>query len=231
MENNPPTCQPNKEQPWQKDTEVRTTTDEKAKQGEHSVTDDDVRKITGFRCVLICVALYLSALMYGPDTTIAADVQGAVIETFSEVSQLSWIGAGFSLGSVALILPYGFLYTTFNMKWLYIAGIVLFQARSALCGASPTMNALIVGRVFAGAGGTGIYLGGLNHFSAMTTRQERGAYLSGMGLFGVWVQFWDPLLVVVSPYRPQHGDGSSILTSSSEPSPHRYTCSTSRLLI
>ncbi|PGH03526.1 hypothetical protein AJ79_07361 [Helicocarpus griseus UAMH5409] len=159
-------------------------TEEKAEQVDADATNDDVRKITGFRWVLICAALYLSALMYGLDTTIAADVQGAVIETFSEVSQLAWIGAGFPLGSVAVILPYGFLYTTFNMKWLYIGGIVLFQAGSALCGAAPTMNALIVGRVFAGAGGTGIYLGGLNHFSAMTTRQERGTYLTGTGF--VW---------------------------------------------
>ncbi|KAL4787630.1 major facilitator superfamily domain-containing protein [Aspergillus varians] len=148
-------------------------------------THDNVRKITGPRWFLVCAALYLSALMYGLDTTIAADVQGAVIETFpNNVSQLAWIGAGFPLGSVAVILPYGFLYTTFNMKWLYIAGIVLFQAGSAVCGAAPTMNALIVGRVFAGAGGTGIYLGGLNSFSAMTTQQERGTYLAGTGF--VW---------------------------------------------
>ncbi|KAI5919055.1 major facilitator superfamily domain-containing protein [Camillea tinctor] len=153
--------------------------------GDTNNTDnDDVRKITGFRWFLICAALYLSALMYGLDTTIAADVQGAVVATFSEVSQLSWIGAGFPLGSVTVILPYGFLYTKFNMKWLYIAGIVLFQAGSALCGAAPTMNALIVGRVLAGAGGTGIYLGGLNHFSAMTSRRERGGYLTGTGF--VW---------------------------------------------
>lgn len=147
-------------------------------------TDDDVREITGFRWFSICVALYISALMYGLDTTIAADVQGAVIQTFSEVPQLSWIGAGFPLGSVAVILPYGFLFTAFNMKWCYIAGILLFQAGSALCGAAPTMNALIVGRAFAGAGGTGIYLGSLNYFSAMITRQERSAYLTGTGF--VW---------------------------------------------
>ncbi|PWY81738.1 MFS general substrate transporter [Aspergillus sclerotioniger CBS 115572] len=147
-------------------------------------TTDDVRTITGFRWFLICAALYLSALIYGLDTTIAADVQGAVIGTFSDVSQMAWIGAGFPLGSVAVILPYGFLYTTMNMKWLYIAGIVLFQAGSTLCGAAPTMSTLIVGRVIAGAGGTGIYLGGLNHFSAMTTRHERGTYLTGTGF--VW---------------------------------------------
>lgn len=158
---------------------------EKVDSGDDSTTtEDDVRKITGLRWFLICASLYLSALMYGLDTTIAADLQGAVIATFGEVSQLAWIGAGFPLGSVAVILPYGFLFTKFNMKWLYIAGIVLFQAGSALCGAAPTMNALIVGRVFAGAGGTGIYLGGLNHFSALTTRQERGMYLTGTGF--VW---------------------------------------------
>lgn len=164
------------EQPTRQDL-PQATAEERAEHG-------DVRKITGLRWALICAALYLSALMYGLDTTIAADVQGAIIEFFSEVSQLAWIGTGFPLGSAAVILPYGFLYTKFNMKWLYIAGIILFQAGSALCGAAPTMNALIVGRVFAGAGGTGIYLGGLNHFSALTTRQERGTYLAGTGF--VW---------------------------------------------
>ncbi|PYH66913.1 MFS general substrate transporter [Aspergillus vadensis CBS 113365] len=162
----------------------REDPDEKGHHADANATDDDVRKITGFRWFLICAALYLSALMYGLDTTIAADVQGAVIERFGDVSQLAWIGAGFPLGSVAVILPYGFLYTVMNMKWLYIAGIVLFQGGSALCGGAPTMDALIVGRVIAGAGGTGIYLGGLNHFSAMTTRNERGTYLTGTGF--VW---------------------------------------------
>ncbi|PKS07919.1 hypothetical protein jhhlp_006528 [Lomentospora prolificans] len=146
-----------------------------------SALDDNVRKITGIRWVLVCAALYFSALMYGLDTTIAADVQGAVVKSFGETSQLAWVGAGFPLGSVAVILPYGALFAKFNMKWLYIAGIVLFQVGSALCGAAPNMNALIVGRVIAGAGGTGIYLGGLNHFSALCTREEKGTYITGIG--------------------------------------------------
>lgn len=171
--------------PGPKDMQDQQAEQEKADSGDDSTTaDDDVRKVTGLRWFLVCASLYLSALMYGLDTTIAADLQGAVIATFGEVSQLAWIGAGFPLGSVAVILPYGFLFTKFNMKWLYIAGIVLFQAGSALCGAAPTMDALIVGRVFAGAGGTGIYLGGLNHLSALTTRQERGTYLTGTGF--IW---------------------------------------------
>ncbi|KAH8589796.1 major facilitator superfamily domain-containing protein [Bisporella sp. PMI_857] len=145
-----------------------------------SALEDNIRKITGVQWVLVCAGLYVSCLMYGLDTTIAADIQGAVTETFQDVPQLPWIGAGFPLGSVAVILPYNALFGKFNMKWLYIAGIVLFQAGSALCGAAPNINALIVGRVIAGAGGTGIYLGGLNHFSSLATREERGTYISGL---------------------------------------------------
>ncbi|KAK6832902.1 hypothetical protein PG987_007596 [Apiospora arundinis] len=149
-----------------------------------STLEDNIRKLTGWRWFLVCAGLYCSCLIYGLDTTIAADIQGAVVETFQNVPQLPWIGAGFPLGSVAVILPYNALFGKFNMKWLYIGGIVVFQAGSALCGAAPNIEALIIGRVLAGAGGTGIYLGGLNHFSVLTTREERATYITGLGF--IW---------------------------------------------
>lgn len=40
-----------------------------------------------------------------------------------------------------------------------MASLTVFAAGSALCGAAPNMNALIIGRVIAGAGGAGMYLG------------------------------------------------------------------------
>jgi MFS family permease len=139
------------------------------------------RTITGVKWFLICVSLYISAFLYGLDTTIAADVQGPVLEEFGHVELLSWIGSGFPLGSVAVILLAGALYGNFNMKWLFIAGVVAFEVGSVICGAAPDMNALIVGRVLAGAGGTGIYLGCLNYFSFMTSPKERGLYIALIG--------------------------------------------------
>ncbi|PNP44255.1 hypothetical protein TGAMA5MH_03861 [Trichoderma gamsii] len=112
----------------------------------------------------VCLS-HISALIYGLDTTIAADVQGSIVEAFVHVDQLAWIGAGFPLGSVAVVLPIGVLSTRFNMKWLYISSLVLFEVDSAVCGAAPNMNAIIVGRVIAGAGGAGLFLGCLNYFS------------------------------------------------------------------
>lgn len=76
------------------------------------------------------------------------------------------------------------LNSIFNKKHMFIASMILFEAGSALCGAAPTMNALIVGRVIAGVGGSGVYIGILNYFATCTTPTERGAYMSGMGL--VW---------------------------------------------
>ena len=49
----------------------------------------------------------------------------------------------FSLNIVLQDKAFGVL----NTKWLYISTAVLFEAGSALCGAAPNMNALILGRV------------------------------------------------------------------------------------
>ena len=63
------------------------------------------------------------------------------------------------MASVAIILLLGRLFGLFNIKVLMLASIAIFEAGSALCSAAPTSDALIVGRVIAGMGGAGMYLG------------------------------------------------------------------------
>lgn len=46
------------------------------------------------------------------------------------------------------------------------------------------MNALIVGRVIAGIGGAGMYLGNLNLLTINTTLRERPVFMGGVGI--VW---------------------------------------------
>jgi hypothetical protein len=62
------------------------------------------RTVKGWKWFLICVGFYFSAFMYGLDNTIAADIQSAVIDTYGDISKLTWLGTGFPLGSVATIL-------------------------------------------------------------------------------------------------------------------------------
>ncbi len=117
------------------------------------------RQVTGFRWFLVCVAIFSANALYGLDTTIAADIQGFVSESFDNVTQLGWLGVGFTLGSTVAILPLGKAFGIFDTKWIFIGCLTMFAAASALCGAAPSMNAIIVGRVWAGAGGAGMYLG------------------------------------------------------------------------
>ncbi|KAK0630485.1 major facilitator superfamily domain-containing protein [Bombardia bombarda] len=142
-----------------------------------------VRTLTGVKWYLVCAGLFITAFLYGLDTTIAADVQAPVVEAFGHAEQLVWVGSGFPMGSIAVLLFVGTLYSNFNGKWVYIGCIIFFEVGSVLCGAAPSMNALIIGRVLAGAGGSGLYLGSLTYFSVLCTPAERGFYIAFNGFF------------------------------------------------
>ncbi|KAI1768270.1 MFS general substrate transporter [Hypoxylon sp. FL1150] len=141
------------------------------------------RSIRGVRWMLVFTAIYTTCFLYGLDTTIAADIQGPIAETLSHVDQLAWVRAGFPLGSVCVILLLGRLYNTFNTKRKFVITVVLFEVGSAVCGSAPSMSAMIVGRVVAGMGGSGICLGSLQYVSLMTGEKERGFYTSLVGAF------------------------------------------------
>ncbi len=122
--------------------------------------------------------------MYSLDGTIVADLVPSIVNEFESVPLLPWLSVGFMVGSIVTVLPLGKLYGKFNAKWLYVISVVLFLASSALCGAAPNMSAMIVGRVFLGMAGNGIYFGILTLLSVNTTDNERPAYLSLVGF--VW---------------------------------------------
>jgi len=65
------------------------------------------------------------------------------------------------------------MYGQFDPKWLYVLCVLGFEVGSALCGAAPSMNALVVGRAIAGLGGAGLYLGVVMLLSIFTTPTER----------------------------------------------------------
>ncbi|TAQ90974.1 hypothetical protein B7494_g691 [Chlorociboria aeruginascens] len=130
-----------------------------------------------WRWVAVLAGLYLSALLY-----VAADVQSAVLESLGDIEKLAWVGIGFPLGSVATILLIGTAFGTFDIKYVFILGLLLFEIGSAVCASAPQMDAMIIGRVIAGIGGAGIYLGCLNYISVFTSMKERSLYVSLIGV-------------------------------------------------
>lgn len=76
----------------------------------------------------------------------------------------------------------GGIYTRFDNKWLYLFTLCLFEAGSALIGSAQSVEVLLIGRVLAGIGGSGIYVGTVNIISAMTTNMERAQSLGFIGV-------------------------------------------------
>jgi len=87
----------------------------------------------------------------------------------------------------------------FNAKWTYILSVVLFELGSAICGAAPSMDALIIGRAICGVAGSGIYVRVMTLLATTTTTHERPIYISGTSLT------WDLGTVL----RPVTGGGFS----------------------
>lgn len=108
-------------------------------------------------------------------------MQAAVYKQFNNIEDIAWLGLGFPLGSVAGILALGRVYDLYNIKWLMNASILTFEIGSALCGAAPSMNVLIIGRVIAGLGGSGMYIGALNFVSALGSTQKLPLYNALIG--------------------------------------------------
>ena len=73
------------------------------------------------------------------------------------------------------------MYGQFDPKWLYVICVLGFEIGSAVCGAAPSMNALIIGRAIAGIGGAGMYLGVIMLLSIFTTPSERPNYFAMLG--------------------------------------------------
>jgi len=88
----------------------------------------------------------------------------------------------FLIGASSTNLIWGKVFGQFNAKWTYILCVFVFEVGSAVCGAAPNMNAMIIGRAICGVGGSGMYVGVMTLLAATTTIHERPMYVGGTGL-------------------------------------------------
>nr|QHD56304.1 major facilitator superfamily permease [Curvularia sp. IFB-Z10] len=136
------------------------------------------RKIHGIKWALTVGAVLSCVFLYALDTTVVADIQPNIIASLGDFEKFPWLATAYALPATALVLIQSKMYGIFDIKWLYFGYVVCFEVGSAISGASPTMDSLIVGRMIAGVGGCGIYVGSLTFFSVVTNPKERPLYIS-----------------------------------------------------
>ena len=136
------------------------------------------REIHGIKWALTVGAILSCVFLYALDTTVVADIQPNIIASLGDFQKFPWLATAYALPATALVLIQSKMYGIFDIKWLYFGYVVCFEIGSAISGAAPTMDSLIVGRMIAGVGGCGIYVGSLTFFSVVTTPKERPLYIS-----------------------------------------------------
>ncbi|KAI9651261.1 hypothetical protein NHQ30_001299 [Ciborinia camelliae] len=142
--------------------------------------------ISTWKWILVFCGLSLGAFLAGLDATIVADMQGPILQSLGEIEKVAWIGVADPLGSGATILLIGSCYGLFQIKYVYMFSMLLFEVGSAVCGASASMNVMIVGRIMVGIGGAGMDLGALNYLSKFTPPRTRPIYNAILGIsFGL----------------------------------------------
>ncbi|KAJ0114270.1 hypothetical protein J7T55_010659 [Diaporthe amygdali] len=149
---------------------------------ESAASEASPRNIHGFKWAFSCAALLSSIFLYAFDCTVVADIQSSIIAEWGVIDKLPWLSNGLVMPATAFVMPWGRLYGQFNAKVLYLVCVLLFEVGSALCGAAPNVDALIVGRAVAGVGGAGIYMGVMTLIAATTTMRERPFYVGLTGL-------------------------------------------------
>jgi len=138
--------------------------------------------LTGWKWFMCMAAIISSTFLFALDGTIVAVLQPGLVEEFGHIEELSWLSVAFLLSATATNLAWGRVYANFNAKWFYIFHVFIFEVGSAICGAAPSMNVLILGRAIAGVGGSGQYVGCMTLIAGTTTLTERPFYVSLTGL-------------------------------------------------
>ncbi|KAK9483559.1 major facilitator superfamily domain-containing protein [Lipomyces starkeyi] len=136
---------------------------------------------TGVPFLIIVIGLCLAVLLVALDNTIIATAIPKITDHFRALDDVGWYGSSYLLTTCAFQLIFGKFYTFFPIKWVFLVAIVVFEVGSAVCGAAPTSNALIVGRAIAGLGSAGIFSGALVIIAYAVPLHKRPMY---NGLFG-----------------------------------------------
>ena len=127
--------------------------------------------------IILCLRIANCSL----DQNIISTAIPRITDEFDSLNDVGWYGSAYLLTMCSFQLLMGKVYKFYPAKPLFIAGCVLFEVGSVVCGAAPSSNAFIVGRAIAGLGASGLFSGLMVIMFHVIPLQQRPIY---QGCFG-----------------------------------------------
>jgi EmrB/QacA subfamily drug resistance transporter len=137
--------------------------------------------------LVLCTAVFMLLL----DTTVVNVAQVKIKESLgATLTEIQWVLDSYILAYAVLLLSFGRLGDIFGRKRLFVLGMAIFTAASALCGASAWIgdqlgvsgvNVLIASRVLQGIGGAFMMPQSLSLLTVAFPPEKRGAAMGAWG--------------------------------------------------
>ena len=127
---------------------------------------------------VVCIGVFMLLL----DLTIVNVALPDIAGSFnSSLSALQWVIDAYALALASLLLTAGNLADRNGRRLLFLIGVAIFTAGSALCGTATGMAFLALARAFQGVGGALVFATSLALLSESFKGRERG---TAFGIFG-----------------------------------------------
>ncbi|CAI7627027.1 unnamed protein product [Penicillium manginii] len=141
-------------------TPLLSETEQGVLTSDESSVDDASTKSAGGGCMgsvtSIIVILLLGEFISNADSTIVMATAGPISSEFNRLQDASWLATAFALGVGSVQLIYGKLSIIYGRKPILLVAYFLLALGCVICGISPSMSTVILGRVVSGMGGAGI---------------------------------------------------------------------------
>src|SRR5215469_1484600 len=120
-----------------------------------------------------------AAFMTTLDSSIVNIALPAIARAFGVplTGAVEWILIGYLVVIAAVLLTFGRVADMLGRKPLFLGGLVVFTVGSALCGAAPSLGALIAARCFQGLGAAAIFSVNIAMITRTFPAAERGRAL------------------------------------------------------
>ena len=133
----------------------------------------------GASIAVACIATVMLMLDISVVNTALQDISRGLD---TGLSGLQWVIDAYTLPLAAVVLTAGAIADRFGRKRLFVLGMVVFTASSALCAAAPGIGTLVTARAVQGLGAAVLFATALALISEVTPTPESRA--KALGIFG-----------------------------------------------
>ena len=146
-----------------------------------------VENISNFERVLITIITMFGSFMAVLDSTIVDIIIPKITAPLeTDLYGIQWVITAYMMASATFLLLSEWLDSKFGLKNIYLAGIITFTISSFACGISPSLESMIIARVFQGIGEAFIMATGQTILFSAYPQEKKGL---AMGIFGLGVSF------------------------------------------